>query len=149
MARHQGLDVVPAPAFQAQLPPAIIILRLTAHVDHGVDGGGAPDDLAAWIIQHPPVEPGNSLGPEHPVGARIADGEEIADGDMKPNPVILAARLQYGDAIVRISREPVGENAAGGARTDDDIVELRLFWLAHAGRFPPRVDCSRQDTSAG
>ena len=34
---EDGLHIVPAPAGQAQLPPMIIIARLAAHGDHGID----------------------------------------------------------------------------------------------------------------
>src|SRR5262249_47745261 len=85
--------VVPAPAGQAELAPVVVIGRLAAHVDHGVDGGGAPDRLAARIIEAAAVEPGLGLGREQPVRARIADGEQAADRDMKPDPIVVATGL--------------------------------------------------------
>ena len=41
--------VAPAPAGQAKRAPAIVVGCLTAHADHGVDGGGASQYLAARI----------------------------------------------------------------------------------------------------
>ncbi|MEH2516202.1 hypothetical protein V1279_001775 [Bradyrhizobium sp. AZCC 1610] len=101
---EQRLYVVIAPAGQAELPPVIVIGGLSAHRDHGVDGGGAADHLAARIGKRPPVEPGLCLGLEHPVRARIADRKEIADRDVKPDPVVVAAGLEDQHAVFRIGR---------------------------------------------
>jgi hypothetical protein len=70
---------------------------LAAHVDHGVDRRGAADHLAARIGQDAVVEPRLGGRLELPVGARIADREEVADGDVEPDPVVLAAGLQQQD----------------------------------------------------
>ncbi len=37
LAKEEGQDVVPAPAGQTHLAPAVVVRRLAAHVDHGVD----------------------------------------------------------------------------------------------------------------
>ena len=121
---ERGQHVVITPAGQAELAPVVVIGGLSAHRDHGVDGGGAADHLAAGIGQRAAVEAGFGLGPEHPVRTRIADGEEIADRDVKPDPVVVAAGLQDQHAVIGIGRQPVGDDAAGGARADDDIVEI-------------------------
>ena len=93
-----GQHVVPAPARQAELPPAVVVGGLAAHVDHGVDGRAAADHLAARIGDGAAAEARLRLGPVHPVGARIADGEEVADRDVEPDPVVLPARLEQQDA---------------------------------------------------
>src|SRR5579872_1899083 len=87
-------DVIPAPATQAQLPPMIVVRRLAAHRDHGIDGRAAADDLAARIAQATAVQAGLALGLEHPVRARIANGEEVADWYVEPDPVVVATGLQ-------------------------------------------------------
>ena len=48
--------VVPAPAGEPKLAPVIVIGRLAAHIDHGIDRGRAADHLAARIIQAAAVE---------------------------------------------------------------------------------------------
>src|SRR5690606_3067074 len=83
----------------------------------------AADDLAARIGELAAVEAGHSLRAEHPVGAGIADGEEIADGDVEPYPVVAAAGLQEEDGSLRIRRQAVGEHASRRAGADDDVVE--------------------------
>ena len=119
--------VVPAPAAKAKLAPVVVVGGLSAHRDHGVDGGGAADHLAAGIGQRAAVEAGFGLGPEHPVRTRIADREQVADRDVEPDPVVVAAGLQDQHAVRRIGRQPVGDDTAGGARADDDIVEITLL----------------------
>ncbi len=92
---EQRQHIVPAPAGQTQLPPMIVIAGLPAHRDHRIDRRTAADDLAARIIERPPAQTWFGLGLEHPIGARIAKGKQIADRDMEPDPVILAAGFQY------------------------------------------------------
>ena len=138
---EQRQDVVPAPALEAELAPMVVVRRLTAHVDHGVDRGRSAEGLAARIGEGPPVQPGLGRRLEHPVRARIADGEEIADRDVEPDPVVLAAPLQKQHAIARIGGEPVGEDASGRTGPGDDIVEFfhdlalaETFGLGNVGR---------------
>ena len=116
--------VVITPTRKSELTPVIVVGGLSAHRDHGVDGGGAADHLAARIGQRAAVEAGFRLGPEHPVGAGIADRKEIADRDVEPDPVVAAAGFQDQHAVFRIGRQPVGDDATGGTRADDDIVEI-------------------------
>src|SRR5215213_6584389 len=42
---------VPAPAIEPHLAPVVVILALSAHVDHGIDGRAAAQDLATGIVQ--------------------------------------------------------------------------------------------------
>src|SRR5262249_29169942 len=84
--------VVPTPSREADLAPMVIVGGWAAHVDHGVDGGGPADPLAARISEAAPIEPRLGLGLEHPVRTRIADGKEVAARNMEPDPVVLSAR---------------------------------------------------------
>ena len=128
---EQRPHIVIAPAGQAELAPVIVIGGLSPHRDHGVDGGGAADHLAAGIGKCPSVEPGLRLGFEHPVRTGIADRKEIADRYMKPDPVVVAAGLEDQHAVFRIRRQPVGHDAAGGARANHDIIEIAFKPLRH------------------
>lgn len=116
--------VIIAPAGEPELAPMVVVGGLSPHRDHGVNRRAAADHLAAGIGERAAVQPGLGLGLEHPVRARVADGEEIADGDVEPDPVVVAAGLQNEDAVLRISREPVGDDAAGRAGADDNVVKL-------------------------
>ena len=53
---EQRQHVVIAPAGEAELAPVVVIGGLSAHRDHGVDGGRAADHLAAGIGQRAAVE---------------------------------------------------------------------------------------------
>ena len=121
--------VVPAPAGESELAPMIVIGRLAAHIDHGVDRRRAADHLAARIVQAAPVEPRLRLGLEAPVRARIADREQIADRDMKPDPIVAAAGFEHEHALVRIGGQPVGKEAAGRAGADDDVIVVAFYRL--------------------
>ncbi len=121
--------IVPAPAGQAELAPMVIVGRLAAHGDHGVDRRGAADHPAAGIVQGPAVQPRLGLGPVHPVRARIADGEQVADGNVEPHPVVLAAGLQQQHPGLGILRQAIGQDAARRSGAHDDIVVLALDLL--------------------
>ena len=97
-ALEVGQHVVPGPAGIAQLAPLVVVARLAAHVDHAVDRGAAAQHLAARIVERAAVEAGLGLGLEAPVGARVADHVEVADRDVDPEVVVLAAGLEQQHA---------------------------------------------------
>ena len=117
-----GQHVVPAPSGKAELAPAVIIGRLPAHIDHGVDGGRAADHAAARIGDRAAAQIGFGRRLEHPVGARIADRVEIADRNMEPDPIVAAASLDEENAVLGVAAQPIGEHAASRAGADDDEV---------------------------
>ena len=118
--------VVPAPAVQAELPPMIVIGGLAAHIDHGVDRRRTADHLAARIVEAAAVEAFLGLGLEAPIGARIANGEQIADRNMKPDPVVAATGFEDKHALAGIGGQAVGEDAAGRAGAGDDVVVVAV-----------------------
>ncbi len=121
---NRGSTSSQRPARVAELPPVIVVGRLAAHVDHAVDRGAAAEHLAARIVQRAAVEPGIGLGLQAPVGARIAHGVEVADGHVDPEIAVAAAGLEQQHPVARIGRQAVGQDAAGGAGADHDIVEF-------------------------
>src|SRR4029077_18953962 len=102
------------------------------------------DHLAARIVEAAAVEPLLRLGLEHPVRARIADGEEIDDRDVEPDPAVLAAGLEQQHARRRVGGETVRQQATGRAGADDDVVILafRRRYLGHG--FQSRSGGKRQ-----
>ena len=129
-AAEDGEDIRPGPAGQAEARPMVIVGGLATHGDHGVYGGGAAEHLAARIGEGAAIEAGLGHGLEHPVGTRIANGEEVADRDVEPDPVIGAAGLQQEDTVFSGSGKAVGDNAAGRACADDDVVIFGLHCAA-------------------
>ena len=125
-----GQHIVPAPAAVAHLGPAVVIPHLAAHVDHAVDRGTAAEHPAARIVERPAVQAVLGLGPEAPVGARVALGVEIADRQPDPDIVVPAAGLEQQHPVAPVFRQPVRQHTAGRAGADDDIVEA-----ADAGGF--------------
>src|SRR6202012_5691963 len=109
---------------------------------------GAADRLAARIAQASAVESRFGFGFEAPVRTRVADGKEVTNRYMKPNPIVISAGLEHQHALAGIGRKPVGKEAAGRARAYDDIVELALDRLRLRHRsLPPNLaddNASRQ-----
>src|SRR4029077_18739645 len=116
--------IVPRPAGQAELAPMIVVTGLTEHVDHAVDRRRAADHLAARIVKTPAIEARFGLRLEQPVSARVTDGKKIANRNMKPDPVVFAARLQLQHAGAGIGRKPISQDTPRRASTHNDIVEL-------------------------
>ena len=114
--------LVPGPVLVAERRPVVVVLLLAAHVDHGVDRGAAAQHAPARVMDRAAREVLVGRGLVAPVGARIGDGVEVADRDVDPEPVVLAARLQQQHRHRRIGRQPVGEQAAGAARAGDHVV---------------------------
>ena len=140
---EQGQDVVPGPAGIAELAPMVVVGRLAAHVDHAVDGRAAAQDLAARIVQRTPVQAGIGLRLEAPIGARVAHGVEVADGNVDPVVVVAATRLQQQDAVPGVGGKPVRQHAARRAGTDDDVVEFpRCLRHRPFRRYPLRPGAS-------
>ncbi len=133
MLLEERQDIVPAPALKAELAPVVVIGGLTAHVDHAVDGRGAPDGLAPGVGQGAPLRPGSGSVLKHQSARRFAQRVEIACGNVEPDPVVAPARLDHRDAGAGIGRKPVGQHAAGGTRADHHIVIdiLRRHILCH------------------
>ena len=102
-----------------------------------------PSTRAARIGEAAAVEAGLGGGLEAPVGARVAHQVEVADGDVDPVVVVLAAGLQQQHARVGIGREAVGQQAAGRARADDDVVVgiWRHFSCGPPGAYPNPAIC--------
>ena len=132
-AQEMRQHVVPAPARVAELAPVVVVGGLAAHVDHAVDGRGTADHLAARVAQRSPVQARHRLGAIAPVGPRVAHGVEVADRDVEPDPVILAAGLEQQHRMPTRRRQPVGQRAAGTARPDHDVVEARRSGIDDLG----------------
>ena len=53
------------------------------------------------------------VGPEQPVGARIANAVKVADRDVNPVVVVLPAGLDHEHALAGIGTQAIGQQAAG------------------------------------
>jgi hypothetical protein len=124
VAAEGGQHVVPAPGVVAgDLCPLLVVARLAAHVDHAVDAAAAAQRLAARVAQLAAVQARVGLGLVEPVGARVADAVEVAHGDVDPVVVVLAAGLHEQHAVLGVGGQAVGQQGAGRAAADDDVVE--------------------------
>jgi len=94
-ALEQGQHIIPAPArIAGQLRPLVVIPRLTAHINHRVDGRAAAQTKATGVVDGATIEAGFRLGFVAPISAGIVDAKKVANRDMNPDPVVLAARFE-------------------------------------------------------
>src|SRR5450631_616779 len=103
-APEDWMYVIPPPAGKTKLSPVIVVRRLAAHGDHGIDRGRTAHHLAARIFQRTAVKARFLHSLEHPVRTRISDSEEIADRNVKPDPVVIATSFQNQNTVVAIGR---------------------------------------------
>ena len=119
-----GQDRTVIPSGRSLLRPVVIVLALSANVQQSVDRTGAADD--------PPARPGDGtpsgafsrLGRKEPGEALVVNGLEVADGQAQPKIAIPSAGFQHCDPHAGIRRQPIGEHAAGGAGSHDDVIEF-------------------------
>ena len=117
-----GQGVVIAPAGQAAGLPALEIAAVAAYIGHGVGGGAAPHHLAAGAFHPAPADILLRLAEIPPVMEPLLQDLAPAQRDMDPGIPVPAAGLEDQDADIGVFGEAVGEDAAGGAGADDDMV---------------------------
>ena len=132
-----GEHVVVPPARVAQSGPAVVVRAVPPRVDHGVDGAGAPQRLAAGLEAPSSVEPGLGHGLVAPAVAaeRHAHREAQRGADQQVPP--LAARLEQAHRHRRVLAQPAGHHAAGRSSSDHHVVE-RVPDLVHRRTVPRR-----------
>ncbi|MCY1372652.1 hypothetical protein D9M69_598740 [compost metagenome] len=121
---EQWQYVSPAPARIAVGGPAVVIAGLAAHVDHAVDRGAAPQHLAARVAQGATLQARLRFGLEAPVGARVADAEQVTHGDVNPRIVVAAAGLEQQHAMLRIGRQSIVQQTPSRPGPDHDVIEF-------------------------
>ena len=120
----QRQEIFPAPTGIAQRCPAIVVCALAAHINHAVDRRTAAQHATTRITELATIQSGISLSAVTPIGARVADAVQIANGDMDPVPVILAAGLKQQHTIFRIGRQAISQYTACRACTNDDVIKV-------------------------
>jgi hypothetical protein len=113
-----------SPPTVAQLSPVVVIPGLAANVQKTVDGAGPPQHLTPRPVDTAAVEARIRLGLVAPVGVRIVHRLEVAHRHVDPRVPVAPAGFEQQHTDRRIFAQAAGEHAAGGARTDDDVIEL-------------------------
>ena len=116
-------QIVIAPARVAGVAPLVEVGGVAAHPDHGVDGGGAAEQLAARPVVGIAGEPRVGFGLVVPVDGRVEEGLAIAERHLDEEAAVGAARLQHQHRVAAVRRQALGDDAAGRAGADDDEVE--------------------------
>ncbi len=119
-----GQHVGERPAFATHLPPAIVIARVAADIDHAVDGRRAAPAAAARPIEPAPVQMLLAFGVEIPI-VRIAFAEQRrnAGRHVDHERLVAPARLDQQHLDGGIGRQPVRQHAPRAPRAHDDVIE--------------------------
>ena len=121
---EEGQQIVIAPAGIAGRRPGIVVGALAADPHHRVDRGGAAEQLAARPVVGIAGQPRVRLGAKVPVHLRVEEGLAVAERHLHEEAPVGAAGLeqQHGETAAR--GQPLGQHAAGGARTHHDEIEV-------------------------
>ena len=106
------------------LAPLLVVHRVTALVDHAVDGGRSAKDLAASMVDTAAVHLWLWIGLIHPVIVLCADWEREAGWHVNEQipQGIWAASLKDQHAGVLVFGQACGDDGACGATANDDYV---------------------------
>ena len=119
-----GQAVGIAPVARAQGFPFVEIAGMAAHVDQPVDRGRPAQDLAARAMHLAAIQPRLRLGHVFPVVLGAVHRDRQRCRHLDEDRLVAAAIFQHQHAGCRVLAEAVGQNAAGGTGTDDDVVEV-------------------------
>jgi len=125
-------NIAPAPARIALCPPVFIVLGLSAHIDHGVDGAGSAQHLAARLIAPAAAEPGLRHRAHGPVEVFLLGHQRQARGTVDQHAAVLAAGLQQTHAHLRVLAQPRRQHGSRRAASDHQIVAHALLLLVAA-----------------
>ncbi len=117
----QHVGIAPAPV--AALGPVVIVSGLPPVPDVPVDRGRPAQRLATRSQDRAPARPIGRLHGVEPVDRRHVEGLGEPRRDMDPGVPVTPARLQHADRRARVSTQPVGQDTACRASTDDDVVK--------------------------
>ena len=118
-----GQHVGKAPAGIAELAPMIEVRVLSADIKEPVDRARAAQHLAARLNDLAVVELGLRLRGIEPIERLAREQLAVAERNVNPDVAVASAGFQEQHAVASRRGEAIGENAAGRARADDDVVE--------------------------
>ena len=111
---------------RALFGPVVEIMRVAAHIDHGVDGRRAADHLAAWRHQPASAEMRFRLGRKTPVVMRHVHGDRQCRRHLDQRSGVGAAELDDDDRVLAVLGQTVGHGRSGRAGTDDDEIGFEI-----------------------
>ena len=117
------LHILPAPARVALRGPVVVVGMLAPDVDHGVDGAGAPQHLAAWLVAAPVIQRGLRRGVEAPAVQLELGHHGQPGGAVDEHALVGGARLQQADAHGGVFGQAASQHGACRAAADHDVVE--------------------------
>ena len=137
--------IIVCPRLGHRLVPAIIIGRLPAHVDHGVDRAAATQDFALRHDRTPAVQLFLRLGLMHGQIGVLGEKLHVARRKMHDRVGLAGAPFQHQNARLAIAHETRGNDAGRTAAAHDDIVVCRpLGHVLFSNRAGGKCYCSAQ-----
>ncbi len=102
--------------------PGVVVLRVAARVDHGVDGAGAAQHLAAGLVTAPAVEARLGHGGQAPAVEFVLGHHGQPCRAVDEHALIGGAGFKQGHADLRVFAQARGQHTAGGTAAHDEVV---------------------------
>ncbi len=99
----------------------IVVGRLPADIDHGVDRTRSTEQLSARLVHAPAVHRRLRRGLVLPAETRLIELGNAA-GHAHEQRAVRAAGLEQQHLDFRLCRQPVCQHTTGRARANDDVV---------------------------
>ncbi len=120
--------LVVGPAGVAERGPMIVVPAVAAHVEHGVDGAGTAQRLAARLIAAPPLQ----AGLRHGLVGIIVDARRHhrhhAGRGMDQHAGIAPAGFEQCHRHARVFRHARSQRTAGRAGAHDHVIDFVQDW---------------------
>src|SRR5919206_960362 len=102
----------------------VVVCRLTAVVEHAVDGTAPSEHPSARPVDALAVHPPLGFREELPVEAGVAPDLADPERDLEPKVVVRDAGLEQQNPVPTVFGQPVRQDAARRPCADHDVVEV-------------------------
>ena len=106
----------------AEIAPVVVIVLLTANVNHRIDRARSAEHLATGPVAAPVIDSWVGFGLVFPIYCRIEENPAIADWRLNPETTITTTGLKHQNSVVTVGAEPIGQHAARRTRANYDVV---------------------------
>ena len=127
-ALEVGQHLGKRPARVALGGPGVVVLRVTAGVDHGVDGAGPAQHLATRLVAPPAVQTRLRHGAVTPAIELVLGHHGQAGRAVDEHAAVGRSRFNQGHPQGRVFAQATGQHAAGRPAAHDDVIEHVLSW---------------------
>ena len=143
-------QAAPTPQLAAcRYPPLVVVARVSAHIDLGVDTAAAAQHPAGGDLERPAVEVALRDGAMNGAVTAFRHDPAVAGRELQVRTTVLAPDLQQHDARAGVGNESPRGKAARATAADDHVITVlgRRHALAPQSCDSRRLRSPRSNTS--